>query len=233
MREFYVLNLDARRIAILAGAALVILGLTLFVGMAVGKGQAERQALRLAAEADAQKMGLVPEVPKSLPETGDKGVVAHATPAVAAAEKLPVAAADEVPLREDPLVQGPPKKKNRSVASARAETQPREAARKTKGKSEKAVVALQPQGTGSFEAALPGRYTIQVAAFRRAAEAQGLIAKLKDEGIRARTERSGTYYLVTVGRSKSKEKLGKALARLKELEYDAYIRKISKPSAET
>ena len=32
---------------------------------------------------------------------------------------------------------------------------------------------------------------------------------------------------------KSKEKLSKALSRLKELEYDAYIRKLRSPSSET
>jgi hypothetical protein len=36
--------------------------------------------------------------------------------------------------------------------------------------------------------------------------------------------------LVTVGRSRSKEKLSKAMARLKELEYEAYIRKVEKAS---
>ena len=57
--------------------------------------------------------------------------------------------------------------------------------------------------------------------------------KLKEEGIKARSEKNGEYYLVTVGRTKSKGKLEKALGRLKELEYDAYIRKLSAPSDET
>ncbi|GAB4434580.1 MAG: hypothetical protein OHK0011_17730 [Turneriella sp.] len=233
MKEFYVLNLDYRRIAIIAGGALVALGLTLFIGMAIGKGQGERQALKLAAEADAQKMGLVPEPQKMPSEHPDKVIVAQPLAAGPAAEKAEAAFAGEVPLREDPLVQGPPKKKARKASGVTAEAGEIDAPRKSKRKLRRAVARAEPEVSGKVDHAAGSRYTIQVAAFRRAGEAQGLIAKLKEEGIKAQTEKSGAYYLVTVGRSRSKEKLSKALARLKELEYDAYIRKIHKTSEET
>ncbi|HMV35979.1 MAG TPA: SPOR domain-containing protein [Turneriella sp.] len=233
MKEFYVLNLDYRRIAIIAGGALVALGLTLFVGMAIGKGQGERQALKLAAEADAQKMGLVPEPQKHSAEHAEKVVVAQGPAAGPIAEKAETAPAGEVPLREDPLVQGPPKKKIQKTSAAKAEAEESDAPRRVKRKSKKAIAKAEPEVSGKVDHNAGGRYTIQVAAFKRAGEAQGLIAKLKEEGIKAQTEKSGAYYLVTVGRSKSKEKLSKALARLKELEYDAYIRKIHKTSEET
>jgi hypothetical protein len=55
----------------------------------------------------------------------------------------------------------------------------------------------------------------------------------QEEGIKAHSEKNGDFYLVTVGRTKSKGKLEKALSRLKELEYDAYIRKLSSPTDET
>jgi cell division septation protein DedD len=232
MKEFYVLNLDYRRIAIIAGGALVALGLTLFIGMAIGKGQGERQALKLAAEADAQKMGLVPEPAKIPVEHNDKVIVAQA-PAASPAEKVETAEAGAIPLREDPLVQGPPKKKIHKTSTVKAEASEGDTPRREKRKSKKAIAKAEPEVSGKVDHAAGGRYTIQVAAFKRAGEAQGLIAKLKEEGIKAQTEKSGTYYLVTVGRSKSKEKLSKALARLKELEYDAYIRKIHKTSDET
>ncbi|MFZ5629002.1 MAG: SPOR domain-containing protein [Spirochaetota bacterium] len=233
MKEFYVLNLDYRRIAIIAGGALVALGLTLFIGMAIGKGQGERQALKLAAEADAQKLGLAPEPQKMPVESAEKVVVAQGPGASPVAEKPEAAPTGEVPLREDPLVQGPPKKKIQKGSTAKAGGDESDSPRKSKRKTKKAVAKAEPEVSGKVDHAAGGRYTIQVAAFKRAGEAQGLIAKLKEEGIKAQTEKSGAYYLVTVGRSKSKEKLSKALARLKELEYDAYIRKINKTSEET
>jgi cell division septation protein DedD len=232
MKEFYVLNLDYRRITIIAGGALAALGLTLFIGMAIGKGQAERQALKLAAEADAQKMGLVPEPAKIPAEPADKVIVVP-SPAASPAEKVETADAGAIPLREDPLVQGPPKKMAHKAGAVKAEVGESDTPRRVKRKSKKAIAKAEPEVSGKVDHAAAGRYTIQVAAFKRSAEAKGLIAKLKEEGIKAQAERSGAYYLVTVGRSKSKEKLSKALARLKELEYDAYIRKIHKTSDET
>jgi DedD protein len=233
MKEFYVLNLDYRRMAIIAGGALVALGLTLFIGMAIGKGQGERQALKLAAEADAQKLALVPEPQKPTAESGEKVVVAPGPAAIPVAEKVETASVGEIPLREDPLVQGPPKKKIHKASAAKTQADEGDTPRRAKRKSKKAIAKAEPEVSGQVDHSTGGRYTIQVAAFRRAGEAQGLIAKLKEEGIRAQSEKSGSYYLVTVGRSRSKEKLSKALGRLKELEYDAYIRKIQKTSEDT
>lgn len=233
MKEFYVLNLDYRRIAIIAGGALVALGLTLFVGMAIGKGQGERQALKLAAEADAQKLGLVPEVQKNPAEAADKVVIAQGPASSPVAEKVEPVPASEIPLREDPLVQGPPRKKIQKASAAKAQADEGDVPRRARRKSKKAIAKAEPEVSGKVDHSTGSRYTIQVAAFKRTAEAQGLIAKLREEGIKARSEKSGAYYLVTVGRSRSKAKLGKALARLKELEYDAYIRKIQKASEET
>lgn len=233
MKEFYVLNLDYRRIAILTGGALVLLGLTLFLGMAIGRGQSER---KLLAEAEAQKLGLAPEPAKAATENPVK-VIADAPPAavpIVEKKETPSAPAPlsggEIPLREDPLVQGPPRKKIAPPASAETES-PSPSPRRNK-RRHKALNA-EPEVSGQVNHAANVRYTIQVAAFKRASEAQNLVAKLKEEGIKARSEKSGVYYLVTVGRSKSKEKLAKALARLKELEYEAYIRKINKTSADT
>jgi len=233
MKEFYVLNLDYRRIAIIAGGALVALGLTLFVGMAIGKSQGERQALKLAAEADAQKLGLLPEAQKNPTEAADKVIIAQGPQPGPVTEKVQAAPVGEIPLREDPLVQGPPKKKIHKASAAKTQADEGDTPRRAKRKSKKAIAKAEPEVSGQVDHSTGGRYTIQVAAFRRAGEAQGLIAKLKEEGIRAQSEKSGSYYLVTVGRSRSKEKLSKALGRLKELEYDAYIRKIQKTSEDT
>lgn len=232
MKEFYVLHLDYRRIAIIAGGALVVLGLTLFIGMAIGKGEGERQALKLAAEADAQKMGLVPEQQKTSPEPAEKIVVAQAPGVTPVPEKPEAVPNTGVPLREDPLVQGPPKKKIQQYRMAKDAVEQNDSPRRSRRKVKRAAHRAEPEISGKIDHSAAGRYTIQVAAFRRAGEAQGLIAKLKAEGIKAQAEKRGAFYLVTVGRSRSKEKLSKALARLRELEYDAYIRKISKPSAE-
>lgn len=228
MKEFYVLNLDYRRIAILVGGMLVLLGLTLFIGMAIGRGQSER---KLLVEAEAQKTQLAPELGKPASEIPDKIVAEAPSFAVPVAEKKeavstpPAMPTSEIPLREDPLVQGPPKRK--SQPNATTERSARHSKRR------QTVAKVEPELSGEINHAAKVRYTIQVAAFKRASEAQNLVAKLKEEGIKARSEKSGAFYLVTVGRSKSKEKLNKALARLKELEYDAYIRKLSKTSEDT
>jgi cell division protein FtsN len=289
MKEFYVMNLDMRRIAIIAGGALTVLGLALFIGMAIGRGQGERNARIATEENQQQKLGL----PAS--ESADPLVMASGPTSTGDAEaaSMPVKnrqkpvekfsslektqapvvpsvpeASSEVPLREDPLVAGPPRKKasakkNHKVAKAETgEDEVSEKPRKkksvakakrsereepeisgrvehAKAKRKKRVVEADDDqlasvaGTASAQRAASARYTIQVAAFKRSSEAHGLIEKLKEEGIKAHSEKNGDFYLVTVGRTKSKGKLEKALSRLKELEYDAYIRKLSSPSDET
>jgi len=251
MKEFYVLNLDWRRMAIIAGGVLVALGVTLMVGMSIGRGQGERAAAQLTDEL-AQKPAL-PGDPTRVP--ADKMVIAAGPmpvgePAAAEAKPAPTPAAQgDIPLKEDPLVQGPPRKKvtRKPVARLGDSSRESEAAspviRRKKAKSQSADEGVELAGKVEHSkkrkvvaesARTDGaRFTIQVAAFKRAGEASGLISKLKEEGIKARSEKNGGFYLVTVGRSKSKEKLAKALARLKELEYEAYIRKISTESEET
>lgn len=245
MKEFYVLNLDMRRIAIVAGGALTALGLTLFIGMAIGRGQGERNARIASEEREQQKLGIAPEAAKA-PEHQDKIVIAQGPSASEKPPSVPMISAPEtkgeIPLREDPLVSGPPKKaatKSSRKVAKNAEIAREEAERPAKKRKAvaKAKTKEEPEVSGKVEhsrvAAAAGRYTIQVAAFKRSSEANGLIEKLKSEGIKARAEHAGDYYLVTVGRTKSKEKLEKALGRLKELEYDAYIRKIKHLSEDT
>lgn len=289
MKEFYVMNLDLRRIAIIAGGALTALGLALVIGMSIGRGQGEKNARIAAEEGQQQKLGLpasesadrlVLASGPAATQTGDAEAAAmpvknHRKPvekfsslektAVPAVPSVPEAGS-EIPLREDPLVAGPPKKKAVSKKSSKV-TQVAEAEdekprkRKTKAKhaaredaevsgsvehashkkrrkrsqlSEDADEQLTSvAGTAKAQTSSHTRYTIQVAAFKRSSEANSLIDKLKEEGIKAHSEKHGGFYLVTVGRTKSKSKLEKALARLKELEYDAYIRKLSPPSNET
>lgn len=264
MKEFYVLNLDARRIAIVAGGALAALGLAIIIGMSIGRGQGERAARIAQEDAQSQKLGLVPDAPKPAPEA-DKLVMAQGPGAV----KAPVlekhsepAVKGEIELREDPLVQGPPKKKAKAAPATRIAADDEAPVKKSRKKKALAKAASkdEPEISGGVDHAAKGhktakakrrkntddeqesvaakggestRYTIQVAAFKRSSEAQGLVDKLKGEGIKAHSEKHGDFYLVTVGRTKTKEKLGKALSRLKELEYDAYIRKLKPASSET
>lgn len=289
MKEFYVMNLDFRRIAIIAGGALTVLGLALFIGMAIGRGQGEKNARVQAEESAQQKLGL----PAS--ESADKLVLAsgpNGNGGDSEAATLPVRnqrkpvekfsslektavpaipsvpeAKSEIPLREDPLVAGPPKRKTsaKKIAKSDGDDEAVEKPRKKKAAKAKKAAREDSEISGSVEhAAKPkkkrkrtqlsedadeqlatvagtakatetsaARYTIQVAAFKRSSEANSLIEKLKGEGIKAHSEKHGDFYLVTVGRTKSKSKLEKALSRLKELEYEAYIRKLSAPSDET
>ncbi len=253
MKEFYVLNLDWRRMAIIAGGTLVALGITLMVGMSIGRGQGERAAVQAADELAAK-----PGIPGDPTRPGvEKMVIAAGpTPAVEINEPqaMPVNAQSksDIPLQADPLVAGPPRKKTlRKTTHRLSDSSHEDDAPVSKPRKKKAVTAkvshetvevagsvdhakkrkkAAPVGENSTDGA---RFTIQVAAFKRAGDASGLIAKLKEEGIKARSEKTGGFYLVTVGRSKSKERLNKALARLKELEYEAYIRKIRTESEET
>ncbi len=261
MKEFYVLNLDARRIAIVAGGALAVLGLALIIGMSIGRGQGERAA-RIANEGlESQKLGLGAETPKLPAEPAEKLVIAQGpnTTKMALSDKLQVAqvapAKGEIELREDPLVQGPPKKKRsaaghriNSVATddeapvkksrkkkalAKASSDEVEVSGRVEHSAKKRTKRSDDEETVAEHKGGSARYTIQVAAFKRSGDASSLIEKLKGEGIKAHSEKHGDFYLVTVGRTKSKEKLSKALSRLKELEYDAYIRKLRSPSSET
>jgi cell division septation protein DedD len=229
MKEFYVMNLDKKRIAIIAGGALFALGVSLMIGMSIGRGQSERAQKISADENQLQKLGLGPEPVGGL--TDSKIVMASGPQPVPAQAAIsvpgPANIAPEIPLRADPLVSGPPKshKKSHRKQAVRKPAENAVALHKTTGKS-KAIAKGTPEIKGKVDhSAL--RYTIQVAAFKRSSEAGGLVTKLKAEGIKAHTEKKGTYYLVTVGRTRNKSKLTKALARLKELEYDAYIRKLN------
>lgn len=260
MKEFYVLNLDARRIAIVAGGALAVLGLALIIGMSIGRGQGERAA-RIANEGlESQKLGLGAEAPKLPAEPAEKLVIAQGpnTTKMALSDKLQVAQVappkGEIELREDPLIQGPPKKRTKAAKRANTEVADDEApvkkSRKKKALAKASSDEVEVSGrvehsnkkrskrsddeeTVAEHKGGSARYTIQVAAFKRSGDASTLIEKLKGEGIKAHSEKHGDFYLVTVGRTKSKEKLSKALSRLKELEYDAYIRKLRSPSSET
>ncbi len=277
MKEFYVLNLDARRIAIVAGGALAVLGLALIIGMSIGRGQGERAARIASEETQSQKLGLAAETPKLPAEPAEKLVMAQGPnpTKMALSDKLQVAqvapAKSEIELREDPLIQGPPKKRAKAAKRSNTELADDEApvkkSRKKKAlakadKSDEVEVSGRVEHgsaklskretedgrtTGSKKRTRrsddeetvaeskggSARYTIQVAAFKRSGDASTLIEKLKGEGIKAHSEKHGDFYLVTVGRTKSKDKLSKALSRLKELEYDAYIRKLRSPSSET
>jgi len=261
MKHFYILNLDARRIAIVAGVAFVVLALSLFIGMSIGKGQGERAARIASEERDAQKMGLAQETPRSGEVAADKLIIANGPTPSAPLTSAPTASAvaSEVPLQADPLIEGPPRKKKSSRKSShKAVKEDGDETHRAKARhGKKSASKRDAEISGSVEharsrktkfrrrttdderstnlpvAASGARYTIQVAAFKRSSDAQTLIGRLKDEGIKARSEKNGDYYLVTVGRSKSKEKLSKALTRLKELEYEAYIRKLRSPSDDT
>ncbi|MBV6493191.1 MAG: Cell division protein FtsN [Turneriella sp.] len=260
MKEFYVMNLDMRRIAILVGGALVALGLTLFLGMAIGRSQSAKSD-KLASDKDVAS-----PVASSI-ESADKLVLASGPspvrenvsptpveiPSVPAVPSVPETKS-EIPLKEDPLVSGPPrnaaakqhkkqakKTRTRSEVSGEIDHSKKHASgQKRKKRKVKSVVSEDVDeelalvaGTAKAQSAARTRYTIQVAAFKRPTDAQNLVEKLKSEGIRARSEKSGDYYLVTVGRTKSKSKLDRALARLKELDYNVYIRKLSPPSDAT
>lgn len=252
MKEFYVLNLDWRRLAIIAGGALVALGISLMVGMSIGRGQGERAAAQVADELAAK-----PGLPGDPTHAGaDKFVFAAGPTAGPETNESPSAAVlsqpkSEIPLQADPLVAGPPRKKvarktthrlsDSSQANAVTIAPPRKKKTRIESASQETVEVAgsvdhakkrnKSQGTETTPEG--ARFTIQVAAFKRSGDASGLIAKLKEEGIKARSEKTGGFYLVTVGRSKSKHRLSKALARLKELEYAAYIRKIRNDSEET
>lgn len=235
MKEIYVMNLDKRRIAIVAGSALTVLGICLIVGMAIGRGQGERAARILQEEADQKKLGMAPVLEASKPALASPVVVPVAT----AQSSTPLVSEpkSEIPVEADPMVAGPPKRTQQRETVAKVTRK-----HKKKKKADAEVTGEIEHGstkltTSAAETEKPKRehsgerFTIQVAAFKRANDAKGLIDKLKGEGIKAKTEKTGNYFLVTVGRTKSKDKLEKALARLKELEYEAYIRRI-KPSTE-
>jgi cell division protein FtsN len=237
-----------------------VLGLALIIGMSIGRGQGERAARIANEEVQSQKLGLAPEAPKLPAESAEKLVIAQGPnpTKMALSDKLQVAqvapAKGEIELREDPLIQGPPKKRAKAAKRANTEVADDEAPVKKPRKKKalaKAEKSDEVEVSGRVEHAKKrtkrsddeetvvehkggsARYTIQVAAFKRSGDAATLIGKLKGEGIKAHSEKHGDFYLVTVGRTKSKEKLSKALSRLKELEYDAYIRKLRQPSSET
>ncbi|MCX7633797.1 MAG: SPOR domain-containing protein [Turneriella sp.] len=216
MKQFYVVNLDLRRIVILAGALFAVLGLALFLGMSLGRAQGERSALQNTKESELTpaQMGFAPTVPETKPMAEIKPEIKNEKPPAVE----PSTTASEIPLREDPLVQGPPKVASKAKP-ALAIVKPKKTLKRMKAQDEPEI---------SGQTYHTPHYTIQVAAFRRMHEAEKLVARLREEGIQAKSEKRGAYYLVTVGRSRSREKLNKALARLKELDYDAYIRKVSK-----
>jgi len=233
MKEFYVMNLDKRRIAIVAGGALFVIGLMLVIGMAIGRGQGERAARLAQEEADQKKLGMSPVT--GIPSVALAAPVSPQVSSPVAPVSTVAEVKSEIPVEADPMVAGPPRRKERRKNKSSDEpVRVAKVKRKKKADTEvsgevehETVAKVKERSTGD------GKYTIQVAAFKRSNDAKTLIEKLKEEGLKAKSEKNGNYFLVTVGKSKSKEKLEKALARLKELEYEAYIRKIKNVSEET
>jgi len=231
MKNFFIINLDFKRIILVAGGLLFLLGSFLYLGMIIG--QKKSSSEQTVALSDPYKDGLQSSPLESKPIDPAR---AETVPPKLDLPKSPLTAKVEhgLEIQSDPLIQGPPKSayvkkpiKKISKASS-SETDETATSRKNTGKKKDTVVVSGKIEHGKTDP--KARYVIQVAAYKKESDAIRLISKLKENGLKARSEHTGNFYFVVVGKTRNKEKLEKALSKLKDLEYDAYIRKISAES---
>ena len=150
-----------------AGGALTVLGLALFIGMAIGRGQGEKNARVAAEESAQQKLGLPASesadklVLASGPGGGDNEAAAlpvrnqrKPVEKFSSLEKTAIPAVpsvpetkSEIPLREDPLVAGPPKRKTSAKKMARNDSDDEAVEKPRKKKTAKATLQTTAYGS--------------------------------------------------------------------------------------
>jgi len=229
MKNYFIINLDSKRIILLAGGLLFLLGSSLYFGMMIGQKKSTTEQSNALTDPYKENLQNSPLEPKiATPVKADAVPAKLESSKTIAAEKVEPG----LEIQSDPLVQGPPKathdkklSKNNNKAGSKESTKTT-TANKNGNTKEQIVAGKIKHGKTDPKS----RYVIQVAAYEKESDATRLISKLKESGLKARTEHTGHFYLVVVGKARNKEKLEKALAKLKELEYDAYIRKSSADS---
>lgn len=217
MKKIYVLNLDKRRIYIVAGSLLILLGTTFVLGMrhssyssqvalSDSKESSEMYSLeevvaRSAAEHDSnltRSDNMKTNHPlDNLPL--DNNTVGHQKPILP-----PLSTESSLSVQEDPMISRPPKHKR---------TKTRKPATKT----------VQRSSNISSSA----KYTIQVGAFVHEKDAIRLKNKLQKADIEARVERGIRFWFVRSGRSSDKSSLEAARQKIAGLDLKPMIKKTS------
>lgn len=219
MKQFYVMNLDARRVIIIAGLLFSLLGMALYAGMRIGKkndsvthssyteplGKIENlpkepeipKAGQVVLPAQADVLPALTKIPEAKAENSEKAISEKMSELNVPAKK---ATETDLEVQEDPMISRPPR------------------AKKTEAAEKTATVKAKP---GEF-------YTIQVAAYKHKKDAETTLKKIKAEGINGRIERGKSLWFLRVGKTKTREKLNTSLKKLRGLELEPIVRKLAK-----
>lgn len=219
MKQFYVMNLDARRVIIIAGLLFSLLGMALYAGMRIGKknesvkhssfseslGKIEIPAkeseapktAQVVLPAQADVLPALTKIPEAKAENSEKVIAEKMSELNVATKKTPEA---DLEVQEDPMISRPPR-------SIKAETIEKTTSVKAK--------------PGEF-------YTIQVAAYKHKKDAESTLKKIKAEGINGRIERGKSLWFLRVGKTKTREKLNTSLKKLKGMDLEPIVRKLAK-----
>ena len=213
MRKIYVLNLDSRRLLVVAGILLVLFSVSIYLGMKIGAGNARSQETAHFSNIPAD-IPIVDHTPRQLAENGFLQPPNETTSQVAleAAPRDPVVQeAERSPtsllLQEDPFIQAPPKRKTAAKRTATETT-----VKTTEKKTTKTAV---PE---TF-------YTIQVAAFIKEQDARNLNSRLLSRGYASRVDRGNKFWFVRVGKENRPERLQTQADRLRRESFDVLIKK--------
>ncbi|MCB1146180.1 MAG: SPOR domain-containing protein [Leptospiraceae bacterium] len=210
MRNIYVLNLDQKRLIIVAGVALSLIGSAIFAGMSIARassiensGEApilsydtQQPPIETIVQANVSAQEAVPQI-ENKPANEKVIVKLDSDPMLPVLEQkngIENTTSESVKVVEkDPFITPPPTRKTETKKEVRS--------------SEK-------------------HYVIQIAAFKQENQARSLVKKLKSDGFSAHVERGTMFWFVRLGASSDPKNLQSRADKLKKSGYEALIRKI-------
>ena len=202
MKEIYVINLNKKRISLLLGVFLVMLGSTLWLGLKIGRTDLRETAhsneLLALSESEKQNARERGDDRLSLFDSSLESIVPNSASGKQN-EDLILKSGKVPPLHESAIA---PKDMEaipvKNYDPLRRAQKKKTARRPTKSQA--------------------GHFSIQVAAFSREKDASSLVKRMKAEGFHdVRVDRGIRYYYVRSGRSRNKNMLSGKNERIKKL----------------
>lgn len=193
MKRIYVLNLDSRRIIMLAGGLFILLGFFLFIGVQIGSNDevihASEGGSEQSTESETVSANTAGRSVIDLNESESALPVKEADDMLPALDrKLGLDGGEKsIPVQSDPM---------------------------SSGSQQKETASEQSKG---------GFYTIQIAALKSEKDAIKEKERFEKRGLNARVERGVRFWLVRAGKAQTRSGIEAALQKVKKIKNDAFV----------
>ena len=209
MKEIYVINLSKKRISLLLGVFLVMLGSTLWLGLKIGRSDLKEVAhpndLLAIPEGEKRDAHEPMDSVLSLLDSSPESVAPK--PTSVRQNKNLVPKSGKVP----PLSESAIARREMEAIPIKNYDPLRRTLRRTKR-------ATQKKAARNSSKSQAGHFSIQVAAFSKEKDASSLVRRMKADGFHdVRVDRGIRYYYVRTGRSRNKKMLAAKNERIKKL----------------